>query len=65
MMKKSLTLLALTPMMLVAGCHGAILGNLLVLGITVGIFVATLSLGRVAASSTASRSAETSTSSHG
>jgi hypothetical protein len=65
MNKTSLTLMALAPLCL-AGCHGAILGNLFVLGITVGIFVATLSLGRVAAStSTASRSAETSTSSHG
>jgi len=62
MKKTSITVLALAPLFL-AGCHGAILGNLLVLGITVGIFVATLSLGRVAAkSSTASRSAETSTS---
>lgn len=65
MQKMSLTTLVLIPL-LASGCHGAILGNLLVLGITVGIFVATLSLGRVAAkSSTASRSAETSTSQHG
>ena len=65
-MKTSHLILALAPTLL-AGCHGAILGNLLVLGITVGIFVATLSLGRVTgSSSTASRSADTSSSSsHG
>ncbi len=65
MNKTSLTLLALTPLLL-AGCHGAILGNLLVLGITVGIFVGTLGLGRVTATGAArARNAETSTSSHG
>jgi hypothetical protein len=63
MKKTSSVLLVLAPLLL-AGCHGAILGNVFVLGITIGIFVATLSLGRVA-SSTTSRNAETSTSSHG
>jgi uncharacterized membrane protein required for colicin V production len=59
-------LLVLAPFVL-AGRHGAIMGNLLVLGITVGIFVATLSLGRVtnASRSTTSSNAETSTSSQG
>jgi hypothetical protein len=32
--------------MLLSGCNGAFWGNLLVLGITIGIFVGTLSLGR-------------------
>lgn len=41
------------------GCGGALWGNLLVLGITVGIFVGTLALGR---SSGTTHSAEASTS---
>lgn len=42
--KQTLTILA--AMSLLSGCTGAILGNLIVLGITVGIFLGTLSLGR-------------------
>ncbi len=51
--------------LLLTGCNGAFWGNLVVLGITVGIFLATLSLGRSreatrtadeSASSTSSRS---------
>lgn len=44
-----------------AGCNGAFWGNLAVLGIALGIFFGTLSLGRAGA--TASRSAERSASS--
>ncbi|MBZ0115429.1 MAG: hypothetical protein K8H88_00440 [Sandaracinaceae bacterium] len=43
------------------GCNGAFWGNLVVLGVSVGIFFGTLALGRTAGS--ASRSAESSTSS--
>ncbi|MEM1415719.1 MAG: hypothetical protein AAGH15_12505 [Myxococcota bacterium] len=39
--------LALLP--LLAGCHGAFVGNLVVLGVTVGIFMGTLRLGRTEA----------------
>lgn len=41
------------------GCNGAFWGNLVVLGITVGIFFGTLALGRTTASA---RSADASTS---
>ena len=41
------------------GCNGAFWGNLIVLGITVGIFLGTLALGRTSASA---RSAEASSS---
>lgn len=41
-----LTLFALSAALLLAGCSAAFWGNLVVLGITVGIFVGTLSLGR-------------------
>ena len=51
-----LTLLALS----LGGCQGAFWGNLIVLGVTVGIFFGTLALGR---SGAATRSAEASTSS--
>ncbi|MCA9580458.1 MAG: hypothetical protein KC416_01610 [Myxococcales bacterium] len=37
----------LANVLLLGGCNVAIWGNLAVLGVTVGIFVATLSLGRV------------------
>jgi len=47
---------------LLAGCNGAIIGNLVVLGVTVGIFFGTLSLGR---SSETARSADASTSTAG
>lgn len=61
MSKTPVSVLALTiPALLLTGCAGAIWGNLLVLGITVGIFFGTLALGR---SSTATRSASTSASS--
>ncbi len=38
------------------GCSGALWGNLLVLGLTVGIFVGTLSLGRRSTEATRSDS---------
>ncbi len=53
-----LVLLALS----LGGCQGAFWGNLVVLGVTVGIFCSTLALGR---STTATQSAEASSSSTG
>lgn len=58
-MPTKLTMFAATVPFLLAGCNGAFLGNLVVLGITVGIFLGTLSLGR---STEATRSAEASVS---
>ncbi len=54
----SMMALAVTGLSL-TGCNGAFWGNLLVLGITVGIFFSTLALGRTSA---AARSAEASSS---
>ncbi|MEM7449057.1 MAG: hypothetical protein AAF355_12525 [Myxococcota bacterium] len=42
---------------LFAGCSGAAWGNLIVLGVTIGIFFGTLSLGRSAEQATSERSA--------
>ena len=56
-MNTKLTLIALAAPLLLTGCNGALLGNLVVLGITLGIFFGTLSLGR---STEATRSAEAS-----
>lgn len=50
----------MTPYLL-AGCQGALWGNIIVLGITFGVFFGTLSLGRT---SEASRSASTVSASH-
>lgn len=58
MSKTKLVFLAAAALSL-TGCNGAFWGNLVVLGITVGIFFGTLSLGR---SSAATGSAEASTS---
>lgn len=59
-MSKTFNLVALSMLGLsLAGCNGAFWGNLLVLGVTVGIFVGTLALGRASA---APRSADASTS---
>ena len=59
-MSKTLSLVALTLLALsLGGCNGAFWGNLLVLGVTVGIFFGTLALGRASA---ATRSADASTS---
>lgn len=56
-------MLALTTLgVALTGCNGALWGNLLVLGITLGIFFGTLALG---GSSTATQSADVSTSSTG
>ncbi len=63
-MTKSLTALALV-IPFVAGCNGAFLGNIVVLGITVGIFFATLSLGRTAEAARSAADASTSTASRG
>lgn len=57
--KWTLTLMA-APFLL-AGCQGALWGNIAVLGVTVGIFYGTLSLGRTAE---AARSASTTDTSH-
>tara|TARA_R100000988_G_scaffold62917_1_gene31532 strand:- start:111 stop:308 length:198 start_codon:yes stop_codon:yes gene_type:complete len=46
-----------------AGCQGAIWGNLVVLGITFGIFFGTLALGRTSVQSSAEASTSTSGSS--
>lgn len=63
MTKNPATVLALTTFALsLTGCNGALWGNLLVLGITVGIFFGTLALGR---STTGARSGDASTSSTG
>ena len=53
------TLALLSLGALSTGCNGAFWGNLLVLGVTVGIFFGTLALGRASA---ATRSAEASSS---
>lgn len=53
------TVAALALALSLTGCQGVIWGNLFVLGITVGIFFGTLSLGRAKA---AGGSAEASTS---
>ena len=48
------------------GCNGALIGNIVVLGVTVGIFYGTLSLGRtnLGRSASATRSAEQSSTQH-
>lgn len=46
---------------LLAGCQGALWGNMIVLGVTFGVFFGTLSLGRT---SEASHSASTASASH-
>lgn len=59
-MSKTFNVVALSALGLsLAGCNGAFWGNLLVLGVTVGIFFGTLALGRASA---ATRSADASTS---
>ncbi len=64
-MQKTFSLLAPCSLAVVlAGCDAAFWGNLLVLGITVGIFFGTLALGRSSAA-TASAEASTSTQSTG
>jgi hypothetical protein len=53
--------IAVSTAVLLGGCNGAFWGNFIVLGITVGIFLGTLSLGRArdAASRSASQSSST------
>jgi hypothetical protein len=60
--------LALAAAPLLGGCNGALVGNLVVLMVTVGIFYGTLSLGRTGISRTGSgatrSSAESSSTQH-
>ncbi|MEM9194590.1 MAG: hypothetical protein AAGF12_35760 [Myxococcota bacterium] len=56
MMNAKPLLLVLASGLLLGGCNGAFWGNLVVLGITVGIFVGTLSLGRSTAAAEQSAS---------
>jgi hypothetical protein len=56
-MKRITTLTLLLAPLALAGCNGAFIGNLVVLGMTVGIFFGTLSLGRHADARSATRSA--------
>lgn len=60
-MSTKLTLAVSTLSFLLGGCNAAFWGNLAVLGVTVGIFLGTLSLGRARAEAT--RSVENSASS--
>jgi hypothetical protein len=46
--------LALASVPLLGGCQGVLVGNLLVLAVTVGIFFGTLGLGRSASAATRS-----------
>ncbi len=64
-MQKTFSLLApCSAAVLLSGCDAAFWGNLLVLGVTVGIFFGTLALGRSSAA-TASAGASSSTQSTG
>jgi len=54
---------ALVLPILLAGCNGAFWGNLVVLGVTVGIFLGTLSLGRSSKSTSTGDDGASSTSS--
>ena len=56
-MNRKQTLATLAIPLLLAGCNGAFWGNFIVLGITLGIFLGTLSLGR-SGSAEATRSAD-------
>lgn len=60
-MSKLLPVIAITAPLFATGCNGALWGNIAVLGITVGIFYGTLSLGRAqdAARSTADGASST------
>ena len=60
-MTQTTTLTLLFVPLALAGCNGAFVGNIVVLGMAVGIFFGTLSLGRSAdARSAATRSASSS-----
>lgn len=45
-MTRTTTLTLLFAPLALAGCNGAFVGNIVVLGMTIGIFFGTLSLGR-------------------
>lgn len=62
MIRKMSLAFALLPMTLLVGCTGAFWGNIVVLAVTMGIFVGTLSLGRASATRSTERSASASTS---
>ena len=62
---KLLTALSLTAPFLLAGCNAAMWGNLMVLGVTVGIFVGTLGLGRTADAGRSQADGATSTAGRG
>jgi Na+/alanine symporter len=51
--------LALAAAPLLGGCQGAIVGNIVVLGITFGIFFGTLGLGRASTTATQSGASRT------
>lgn len=53
-MSMARTLMILALSLSLSGCNGAFWGNLVVLAMTVGIFVGTLSLGRAGAEATRS-----------
>jgi len=55
-MTRTTTFTLLFASLALAGCNGAFVGNLVVLGVTVGIFFGTLSLGRHADARSATRS---------
>lgn len=62
MTRTSSLAIAALPMPLLAGCSGALWGNIVVLAVTMGIFIGTLSLGRASATRSAEGSASASTS---
>lgn len=56
--------MALAAMLLLGGCQGVLVGNLLVLAVTVGIFFGTLGLGRASSPSTRSATGDRADRSH-
>ncbi len=56
---KWILLTLITPYLL-AGCQGALWGNIIVLGITFGVFFGTLSLGRTSEESSSTSTASVS-----
>ena len=53
-MTKAASLFALALPLLLTGCNGALVGNVIVLGVTFGIFFGTLRLGRTGTEATRS-----------
>ncbi len=56
MIRPAVLLASISSALLLSGCTVALVGNLVVLCVTVGIFVGTLGLGRARAAAEASRS---------